>query len=238
MCGATCGATYDARCGAICGATTCNDSASGRVHASRRHRLSCGPASSRRRPAGGRRARVRPGPRPRARRRGQDQDAHRPRPAAHRTRHGPLGHPHARLQPQGRRAAGGTPRRVRRPDHAAPRLSRRGRQRPIVGRRGTGPPHSRPAARRPLRHLQRLRLPLPARGARGALLAGPDRRRAARPHAPGHGGLRHLPRGSEARPRQRPCGCLHGCADARARRARVTGGDRDQPRSRPASRPS
>ena len=99
-------------------------------------------------------------------------------------------------------------------------------------------PHSAAAHRRPLRHLQRLRLPLPARGARGPLLARPDRRRAARPHAPGHGDGRRLPRGSQARPRQRPRRRLHGRAHARARRARVTRGRSRSAWSRPASSPS
>ena len=113
----------------------------------------------------------------------QDQDADQPRRRARRPRLRPLRHPHARLQPQGggaaRGAAGGAGYR----QHAPPgstggRDGRLGQVRPPPAPPGAALRSARTPARRPLRHLQRLRLPLPARGHARAHRARPRRARA------------------------------------------------------------
>ena len=201
-----------------------------RAAAPARERPGRGPA--RRRPARRRRACLWPGAGARAGGLGQDQDAGEPRGRARGPRRGPFRDPHARLQPQGGRTARGAAGGAGHRQHAPPRLAH-GRRRTgsaprpprllPAGRRTTGLPGLRAPRRGPLRHVQRLRLPLSARGAAGALHARPRRPLAARPHGARHGDGRRLAAGAQAAPRQRPGRRVPERPHARARRARTAG---------------
>ena len=174
----------------------------------RRHRSPRPPSrASRRRAARRRGARARARPSPRAGRLRQDQDARQPGRRAGTARRRPGRHPAARLQPQGRRATRGASCRAgHRHDAAHPRRARRA------------------AGCRPLRHVQRLRLPLPARDRRGTHRPRRRRVRAARPDEAGHGGRGRIAGGAQAGAGLRPRRRLPRGHDSRARRSRGAGG--------------